>query len=168
MHVPRSDERSPLWSEGVSLPSLPPLTRDLSVDVAIVGGGITGLTAALLLRRAGKNVAVVERHGVSAGVTGRTTAHLTEALDTRYHMLSRDFGEGGARLAALGTRQAIDRIAAFVRDEKIECEHSVVPGYLFSETEDDIPALESRWSSPRTRRSPASPSRPRWRTTTRT
>ena len=142
MDAPRANERSPLWSEGVNLPSLPPLTKDLTVDVAIVGGGITDLTAALLLRRAGKNVAVLERHGVSAGVTGRTTAHLTEALDTRYHMIKRDFGERGARLAALGTRQAIDRIAAFVRDEKIECDHSVVPGYLFSETEDDVAALE--------------------------
>jgi glycine/D-amino acid oxidase-like deaminating enzyme/nitrite reductase/ring-hydroxylating ferredoxin subunit len=142
MDAPRAIERSPLWSEGVNLPSLPPLTQDYAVDVAVVGGGITGLTAALLLQRGGKRVAILERYGVSRGVTGRTTAHLTEALDTRYHMLTRDFGEGGARLAALGTRQAIDRIAAFVRDEKIECDYNVVPGYLFCETEDEVAALE--------------------------
>lgn len=142
MNVPRPAERSPLWSEGVNLPSLPALTQDLTVDVAIVGGGVTGLTAGLLLQRAGKKVAILERFGVAAGVTGSTTAHLTEALDTRYHVINRDFGEGGGRLAALGTRQAIDRIAAFVREEQIECDHGVVPGYLFSETEDDIPALE--------------------------
>ena len=142
MDAPHAAERSPLWSEGVSLPSLPALAQDFTVDVAIVGGGVTGLTAALLLQRAGKSVAILERYGVAAGVTGRTTAHLTEALDTRYHMINRDFGEGGGRLAALGTRQAIDRIAAFVREEKIECDHGVVPGYLFSETEEDVPALE--------------------------
>lgn len=142
MDAPRNAERSPLWSEGVNLPSLPPLAQDLTVDVAVVGCGITGLTAALLLQRAGKSVAILERYGVAAGVTGRTTAHLTEALDTRYHTINSDFGEAGGRLAAMGTRQAIDRIAAFVRDEKIECDHSVVPGYLYCETEADIPALE--------------------------
>jgi glycine/D-amino acid oxidase-like deaminating enzyme/nitrite reductase/ring-hydroxylating ferredoxin subunit len=142
MDAPRANERSPLWSVGVNLPSLPSLTKDLTVDVAVVGGGVTGLTAGLLLQRAGKSVAILERYGVAGGVSGRTTAHLTEALDTRYHTLNSDFGEGGARLAALGTRQAIDRIAAFVREEKIECDHGVAPGYLFSETEDDVPLLE--------------------------
>ncbi|MEW5858486.1 MAG: FAD-binding oxidoreductase, partial [Cyanobacteriota bacterium] len=59
----------------------PQLASDITVDVAIVGGGITGLTAALLLKQAGLRVAVIEASQIGSGVTGYTTAHLTEAAD---------------------------------------------------------------------------------------
>ena len=59
----------------------PALKADLTVDVAIVGAGITGLTAATLLKKAGLSVAVIEAKRVAEGVSGYTTAHITEALD---------------------------------------------------------------------------------------
>ena len=52
----------------------------------------------------GKRVAVVEARRVGSGVTGQTTAHLTEILDTRYHVLERDFGGEGARRVAESSR----------------------------------------------------------------
>ena len=88
----------------------PRLEHDIEVDVVVVGGGITGITTALLLARAGKTVAVLDAHRLGVGVTGNTTAHLTEALDTRYVDLVAKFGLEGARLAASGTRAAIDRM----------------------------------------------------------
>src|SRR5678815_5948738 len=102
-----------VWSEATPAPPYPPLAGNVTVDVAVVGGGITGITAALLLARSGRRVAVVEARRIGKGETGKTTAHLTEALDVPYHTLLSRFGPDGARLAAAGQRAAIERIATF-------------------------------------------------------
>src|ERR1700712_3637455 len=92
-------------------PRHPTLARDLDVDVAVVGGGITGITAALLLRRAGQRVAVLEARRIAEGVTGNTTAHLTEAINTRYVTLIDKSGLDGAKIAAGASRSGIEQIA---------------------------------------------------------
>jgi heterodisulfide reductase subunit A-like polyferredoxin len=51
----------PYWTDSASLPTFSPIDRDIDVDVAVIGGGITGLTTAYLLLSAGKSVAILER-----------------------------------------------------------------------------------------------------------
>ncbi len=131
-----------VWSEATPAPPYPPLDGNETVDVAIVGGGITGITAALLLARAGRRVAVVEARRIGKGETGKTTAHLTEALDVPYHVLISRFGVGGARLAAAGQRAAIDRIAAFIDECAITCDFRRLSGYAYAETLAEREALE--------------------------
>jgi len=131
-----------VWSEATPAPSYPPLAGNVGVDVAVVGGGITGITAGLLLARAGRRVAVVEARRIGKGETGKTTAHLTEALDVSYQTLISRFGIGGARLAAAGQRAAIERIAAFADECAINCEFQRLHGYAFAETVADRRALE--------------------------
>src|SRR5688572_14238475 len=104
-----------LWFRNTDLPFFPRLRGEVTVDVCVVGGGISGLTAAVLLARAGKRVALVEGRRIGSGETGRTTAHLTELLDTRYYELSSKFGKDGARQAAESSRAAMDRIEEFTR-----------------------------------------------------
>lgn len=120
----------------------PALTGALEVDVAVIGGGITGVTAAVLLSRAGRRVALLEARRLAEGATGGTTAHLTEALDARYRVLVRRFGLEGARLAAASARAANERIAAFVAEGAIECGFERVPGYLYTERREDIAEVE--------------------------
>ena len=112
---------------------MPALQGAVHVDVAIVGGGITGITAAYLLKQAGKRVAVIEAHRVGAGVTGETTAHISALLDTRYYNIESDFGKDGAKLAAQSQNEAIEQIAHIVRDLQIECDFTRVPVYLYTE-----------------------------------
>src|SRR6476659_5186415 len=96
------------WISTTPANHYPSLNQTLKVDVAIIGGGITGLTTALLLKKAGKKVAVLEKKSIAMGDSGHTTAHLTEVLDTRYHQLISDFGREGAQLAAQSSRAAIE------------------------------------------------------------
>jgi glycine/D-amino acid oxidase-like deaminating enzyme/nitrite reductase/ring-hydroxylating ferredoxin subunit len=130
-----------LWRGTHPVGGFAPLPGNLSTDVAIVGGGISGLTAALILTRAGKRVALLERDRIGSGETGNTTSHLTEAVDRRYQRLHRDFGEEGARLVAQSSRDAIDWIEALVREAGIDCGFARVPGYLYTEREKDIASL---------------------------
>jgi glycine/D-amino acid oxidase-like deaminating enzyme/nitrite reductase/ring-hydroxylating ferredoxin subunit len=122
-------------------PRHPPLEGRVTVDVAIIGGGVTGLTAARLLERAGRRVALLESRRLGGGESSRSTAHLTEALDVRYHTLASRFGDDGARLAARAQRDAIERVVAFIGERRIDCGLHRVPGFLYSETAGDLDEL---------------------------
>lgn len=114
-----------------AVPSYPPLVRDERADVCVVGGGIAGLTTAYLLTLEGRSVIVLDDGAIGSGETGRTTAHLTAALDDRYVNLERLHGADGAALAAESHGVAIDRIEQIVEAEGIDCEFERVDGFLF-------------------------------------
>lgn len=72
-----SGKPTSLWLDTTAESDFPPLQNGLTVDVAIIGGGIAGLTAATLLKASGKTVAVLESRRIVQGVTGYTTAKIT-------------------------------------------------------------------------------------------
>lgn len=131
-----------IWRQGISRAGYPRLERNLDVDVAIVGGGITGLTAALMLKRAGKTVAVLEGRRIGDGVTGRTSAHLTVALDQPLSSLTSKFGQAGAHLAVESSRAAIDTIESLASTLGIDCEFQRVPAFRWTESPSHVAGLE--------------------------
>ena len=125
-----------------SLPSFAPLTGSTTTDVVVVGAGIAGLTTAYLLGRAGKKVVVIEDGEIGSGETGRTTAHLSNALDDRYTTLEQLFGKEGARLAAESHGAAINQIEEIVKREKIDCDFERLNGYLFLPKDGKVKELD--------------------------
>src|SRR6266508_4325635 len=119
---PTSGTTTSVWVATAATPSENPLSSDTSADVCVIGAGIAGLTTAYLLSREGKNVIVLDDGPIGGGMTARTTAHLTNAIDDRFYELERLFGEEGSRLAAQSHTAAIDLVEAIVRDERIDCE----------------------------------------------
>src|ERR1041385_8706187 len=113
-----------------------------SQHVCIIGAGIAGLTTAYLLAKEGKHVVVLDDGPLGGGMTARTTAHLTNALDDRFYELERLFGEDGSRLAAESHTSAIDRVEKIIQEEKIDCEFERLDGYLFIPPDGKIKVLE--------------------------
>ena len=131
-----------LWSTSLEVPSHPPLLEDTQADVCIVGAGISGLTTAYLLARAGRSVLVLDDGDIGGGETHRTTAHLVNALDDRYLRLERLHGAEGARLAANSHSAAVDEIEHIVQAEDIACDFARVDGYLFLAPDEDASLLD--------------------------
>lgn len=126
---------TPYWIDSASLPRFPKPDGEIHVDVVVVGGGITGITAAYLLKKAGKTVALLERDRLAQVDTGHTTAHLTCVTDTRLTELAHDFNEQVARLVWEGGAAAIDQIVNLIRAEDVACDFKWVPGFLHASAE---------------------------------
>lgn len=137
-----SGRTTSIWMATADVPDFPPLDADAETDVCVVGAGIAGLSVAYTLARAGRRVLVLDDGPVGGGETGRTTAHLTSALDDRYFAIERLHGLDGARTAAASHEAAIDRIEEIVRREKIACDFTRCDGYLFLAPGDDAGLLD--------------------------
>jgi len=111
-------------------------------DVLIVGGGITGITTAFLLQKAGKKCILAEAKTIGFGTSGGTTAHLNTIMDTPYNILEKNFGEDNAQLVARAARHAIDLVIKNIKEYKIECGFTEQPGYIFSQDEKQTKLLE--------------------------
>lgn len=125
----RTDTTS-YWMDSQPLPHAASPGRNVEVDVAVVGGGLTGITAAYLLKEAGKSVALIDRRRLASVDTGHTTAHLTYVTDLRLTELERTFGREHAQAVWDAGRAALWQIGATVDDLGIDCDFTWVNGYL--------------------------------------
>src|SRR5688500_2410093 len=123
------------WSS-FNLPQFESISSDVEVDVVVIGAGLTGITTAYLLKKAGAKVALLERHRCAGADTGRTTAHLTYVTDERLGTLVEKFGKDAAKAYWEGGLAAIDQIAKLIHDQKIECDFKWLPGYLHASLKD--------------------------------
>jgi glycine/D-amino acid oxidase-like deaminating enzyme/nitrite reductase/ring-hydroxylating ferredoxin subunit len=131
------------WLETTPETDYPPLEGDLSVDVAVLGAGITGLTAATLLKRAGKSVAVVESRRIVRGASGYTTAKVTAGHGVIYSELEDTFGRAGARMYGQSNQAAVERVAQLVAEDGIDCDFERKANYVYAETGDEVASLRA-------------------------
>jgi glycine/D-amino acid oxidase-like deaminating enzyme/nitrite reductase/ring-hydroxylating ferredoxin subunit len=125
-----------LWIESAGEPR-PPLAEDARADVAVLGGGITGLTAALLLAREGADVCLVESRRIGAGVTGHTTAKLSSLHGLSYADLARAHGDEVAHAYGEANQAGIAAIAHLAEEHGIACELGRKPNFTFAEDAGD-------------------------------
>jgi glycine/D-amino acid oxidase-like deaminating enzyme/nitrite reductase/ring-hydroxylating ferredoxin subunit len=131
-----------LWLDGLPDSGYPTLDGDATVDVAVVGGGITGLTTALLLKRRGLDVAVVEADRVGTGVSGNNTAKVTALQSTLYSSIVQRHGETGAADYAAASLAGVAQLAALVEEEGIDCGLQRRPAYTYAYAESEHDAVE--------------------------
>ncbi|TGD59503.1 FAD-dependent oxidoreductase [Flavobacterium humi] len=121
------------------------IDQDKTTDVLVIGGGIAGLTSAYCLAQSGKKVILLEKGYLGSGETGRTTAHITYALDDRYYDLEKIFGYEKTKLIAESHKYALHWIESTINSEKIDCNFKNVDGYLFSDPSDPEENLQKEF-----------------------
>lgn len=109
----------------------PSVTRDVAVDVAVVGGGIAGIATAWELVRVGRRVAIFEADRIVTGTTGYTTAKLTAQHTLIYDHLRSSFDAESARLYAQSQLDAIEHVARTVDELGIDCDLERLPAYTY-------------------------------------
>ncbi|MEH7501936.1 FAD-dependent oxidoreductase [Neobacillus drentensis] len=134
------------WRE-IELPTFQKLTEDLSVDVAIVGAGITGITAAYLLSKEGLKVAILEAGSVLNGTTGHTTAKVTAQHGLIYDEFINHFGEEKARLYYESHMNAIQFVESNVNEKGIDCDFSKEDAFIYAVTEEYKEKLVTEWEA---------------------
>ena len=131
-----------LWLDTAPGAERRPLAGDVRVDVAVLGGGVAGLTAALLLKREGARVAVLEAAGVGTGVTGCTTAKVSALQATTYSTIRHRHGEQAAAAYGEASLAGVERLAALVAEEGIECDLERRSAYTYAAQASEVSGVE--------------------------
>src|SRR6266480_3364181 len=100
----------------------PSLRASANTEVAIVGAGIVGLSAAYVLARASVPVTVLEARKIGRQVTGRSTAKITSQHALIFGYLIRKFGLDFARLYADANQNAVAQICRWIAEARIDCD----------------------------------------------
>lgn len=133
----------PYWLDSTTIPTFQKLETDIQADVAIVGGGITGITAAYLLTQQGIQVTLIEAGHILTGTTGHTTAKITAQHGLIYDQLIQQHGIDSAKLYYEANREAMELIKKLIKKHSIECDFSQQDAYIYGNTETSVRQIKS-------------------------
>lgn len=137
---------SSIWIEERGRETIyPKLQNKLQSDFLIVGGGITGITLAYLLAKAGKKVILLEKGEIGSGDTAYTTAFLTYPADQDLQKLKKKFGDKKAAMVWNSLRLAIKKINEIVEEENIDCDFTFCPLYMYPAEESHLRFLKKEY-----------------------
>jgi glycine/D-amino acid oxidase-like deaminating enzyme/nitrite reductase/ring-hydroxylating ferredoxin subunit len=143
------------WISGEAT-AYPVLNGSRQADVAVVGGGIVGLTTALLLQRAGLHAVVIEANRIGRGTTGRSTAKLTSLHSLRYQILTEKYGLDSAKTYASANQAGIEQIAQLVNELAIDCDFEHQSAYTYTCTASRVEDVRAEVEAARNAGLPAS------------
>ncbi len=129
------------------VPSMPTLSTGAHADVCVIGAGIAGVTTAYCLMKEGRSVILLDDSQPGGGMTERTTAHLSNAIDSGYAEIERLHGQSGARLAAQSHTAAIDWIEKTSQATGIDCDFIRLDGYVCPASPDDAQWIKDEWKA---------------------
>jgi glycine/D-amino acid oxidase-like deaminating enzyme/nitrite reductase/ring-hydroxylating ferredoxin subunit len=129
------------WMASTPQTNYPALNGDIEADIAIIGGGIVGITSAFLLKKEGYKVVVLEADRILQGTTGHTTAKITSQHSLIYAKMQKKFGEEKALQYAQANETALKFIAGLVQDNNIDCDFVRQSAYIFTQQDRYVPEI---------------------------
>jgi glycine/D-amino acid oxidase-like deaminating enzyme/nitrite reductase/ring-hydroxylating ferredoxin subunit len=140
-----------LWlATAPPIPARPGLDGDVEgVDVAIVGGGVAGLTTALACAGAGLSVIVLEADRVGEATSGHSTVKVTAGHGTAYRTILEKQGEDAVRAYGAANVWGMDEVARIVAEHGIECELARVAHCVYADTDDQVEIVDQEFDAER-------------------
>ena len=134
MHI----ENLSLWLKTTKKPDPIELKEDIQIDTAIIGGGITGLTTALLLAEKGIKAAVFEANEIGNGATGFTTAKITMQHGLIYSHLLNHLDEDTARKYAQINQEAFSNIKRVIQNYNVDCHYVTANSNVYASNKNSV------------------------------
>ncbi|KAB2494122.1 FAD-dependent oxidoreductase [Priestia endophytica] len=135
------------WRESTDVPSFSPLKENIDVDVAVIGGGIAGVTTAYLLTLEGKSVALLEADKLFDGTTSHTTAKMTTQHGLIYDKMTGYVGEAEAALYYEGNNEALKFLQHTITSQNISCDYTVEDAYVYATTDTYVKKVEKEYEA---------------------
>jgi glycine/D-amino acid oxidase-like deaminating enzyme len=147
--VPTTTAAESLWLAGRAGPSFPVPGTERAFDVLVLGGGITGLTTALLLKQHGAKVGVIEAGRVGTGATGNSTAKVTALQGTMLSTITRTRGADVAAAYAEHSLAGVEMVATLVAELGIDCDLRRRAAYTLALDDSELSAVEQETDAAR-------------------
>lgn len=120
------------WMASTTQKDYPVLDEDISVDIAIIGGGFVGISTAYMLGREGLKIAIIEADHILQGTTGHTTAKITSQHGLIYNKIKSQMSAEFAMQYADANETAIGTIEKIIKENNIECDFTPESAYVFT------------------------------------
>ncbi len=148
MHYPRNS----YWHETAAAIKNSPKNdgeniKDKRYDILIIGGGLTGLTAAYLLKDTGYKIGIIEGSTIGYGTTGFTTAKITVQHDIIYDYLIDSFGLDKAKQYLKANEEGIRLIKDIINTNNIDCDFTKQTAYVYAAREDEKESIKKEYEA---------------------
>ena len=120
----------------------PKLEKNEKSEIVIIGGGLTGLTTAYYLAKAGRKVTLLEKNEICSHTSGNTTAKITSQHGLFYDYLMQSQGKEKTKQYLYANEEAISNIENIINEEKIECDFEKQDAYIFTQSKDEVTKLK--------------------------
>ncbi len=131
-----------IWEATATLPKFEALSKDISTEVLVIGGGLAGLLCAKLLQAENIDYVLCEADRICSGTTGKTTAVISAQHDILYSELIQKYGPENAKLYLDANLNAVQKYKDMAK--QIDCDFEITPSYLFSSGNDRSLELEAK------------------------
>lgn len=149
-------KESTFWLENCPGTNFPRLKEELYVDVAVLGGGIVGVTTATFLKESGFKVVLIEADRIVKDVTVGTTAKISAAPNMIYDRLISNLGIEKAQKFADASMKSVEKISEIVNERNIDCDFHRLPLYIYSESYENKEKIQREYNAAKELRLPVS------------
>lgn len=130
------------WIENFKTKTYPKLDKNLNVDVCIIGGGLTGISCAYYLSKAGLKICILEKDKIMEKASGHTTAKITAQHGLIYKYLFDSYGKDTAHKYLDSNLEAITNIKNIIDTENIDCDFEFQNSYIYTTDENQLKKIK--------------------------
>jgi glycine/D-amino acid oxidase-like deaminating enzyme/nitrite reductase/ring-hydroxylating ferredoxin subunit len=134
------------WNQFASAGAFPALNHNAEADVAVIGGGITGISTALLLSKKGLKVIVLESMRVGGGTTSHSTGNLYFTVDKNLSQFKGKYDEEVVRNIISSRSAAMDQIEKWIQEYRLDCNFHRVPWIFYSGISENNSMIEDEYN----------------------